>query len=515
MASKDVLKYSDQVASMNILGAILKQPALLENTTDYRISVDDFTSRLHKIIFSSVNNLFIRGLGKVEAIDIHNYLESSGVADHFVTFEKERGLEFIQKCIEISDVTKLPYYYEKVKKLTFLRKMAQIGFEVERIYDPNETNFEKREQKEKKFERMSIEELVTLVESEIESVVKDFELIGSEKSVDGGDNIFELLEELAVTPAIGFPTYDPALSSIMMGMRPGKYSLISANSGVGKTRQMAAMAVALTASHKYDLKTEEWVELPSKVPTLFIATEQDLSEIQTLWLANIAQVNEQHILEQYRMTPEERERVWKAAQIIKDSPFHLVEMPDFGVRDIEDAIREAIKEHDIKACFFDYINTSIKILSEITAGTGVSIREDQVLYLLSTRLKELAVSYGISMMSATQTNRSGHDSTEATSAMLKGSSAIIEKADFGAILMKPSEKDKESLPMLMSATGLSSGNEPNVILSIFKNRRGKHSSGKLWMKMDLGTCTFETKFYTDHDYNVIPIEAFNVKYTQG
>lgn len=507
--STNTMKYSDPLASMYILGALLKDPTILDDTVKYRISVDDFTSRLHKIIFSSINNLYINGLYTIGAADIHGYLEKSGVSDHFVSFNKENGLEFIQKCQEIADRDKLDYYYQRSKKLRFLREMGAIGFESERIYDPNEPNFEIREQREKKFQEMTILELSNTVQAELDRVTAGFELIGNEQSVSGGNGIFELLEELSETPALGYPTYDPMLSSIMMGMRLGKYSIMSANSGVGKTRQMAAMAAHLSAGQKYDLELGRWVDLPSKVPTLFIATEQDLSEIQTLWLSYIAQVDEEFILDQRKLSLEERDRVWKAAQILKDSPMELVEMPDFGIRDIEDAIRSAIKEHDVKVCFFDYINTSLKILQEISS-IGGNIREDQVLYLLSTKLKELATSYGVSIMTATQTNRSAHDSSEASSAMLKGSSAIIEKADFGAIMMKLTEKDKEMLQPLMAASGAMA--EPNMIISIFKNRRGKHSTGKLWVRAELGMCDFKGLFYTDHDYNIHQINAFDIEY---
>ena len=57
-----------------------------------------------------------------------------------------------------------------------------------------------------------------------------------------------------------------------------------------------------------------------------------------------------------------------------------------------------------KTCH-DYIHTSLKILEEITRRSGgVKLREDNILFMLSIRLKDLCNQYGIFIMSATQLN---------------------------------------------------------------------------------------------------------------
>lgn len=510
----DANLYNDNIANIHILGSIINDPMILEDTSTYKLSVNDFTSRLHKIIFSAVNNLFVKGMQEITALDIKNYLQSSGNAEHNVVFDREKGIEFIEESKRIASEGKLDYYYHKSKKLRFLRELAGIGYDVRRIYDPKNLNFEEKQQQEQWLEDASIEDLVERVTDDIDIIANEFALTGAEVSEQAGSGVFDLLAELDETPAIGYPTYDPLLTRVMQGMRLGKYSLMSAPSGVGKTRQMVAMFVAMGASHMYDQNTREWKPLPTRVPALFIATEQDLSEIQTLMLANIAKVNEEHILNPEMYLPGERERVMKAAEIIENSPLYVTLLPDFGISDIENAIKSAIKEHGIHAAFFDYINTSIKILSELSNQVSIKMREDQVLFLLSTRLKELAVKYGISIMSATQTNRASDGTSEASSAMLKGASAIVEKADFGAIMMRPTEKDKEMVKTLGAKAGVNPNKVPNMIFSIYKNRRSKFTNGKLWVYADLGTCTFESLFFTDHDYQLQELEAYEIVYEE-
>mgnify|MGYP006323366649 FL=1 len=77
-------------------------------------------------------------------------------------------------------------------------------------------------------------------------------------------------------------------------------------------------------------------------------------------------------------------------------------MPDFSLRDVENVIKKNIRDHGIKYVFHDYIHTSMKILEEISKRSGgVKLREDNILFMLSTRLKDICNQYGIFIMSAT------------------------------------------------------------------------------------------------------------------
>lgn len=54
---------------------------------------------------------------------------------------------------------------------------------------------------------------------------------------------------------------------------------------------------------------------------------------------------------------------------------------------------------------FDYIHSSMKILEEITRRSGgVKLREDNVLFILATKLKDLCNQYGVFILTGTQLN---------------------------------------------------------------------------------------------------------------
>lgn len=51
---------------------------------------------------------------------------------------------------------------------------------------------------------------------------------------------------------------------------------------------------------------------------------------------------------------------------------------------------------------------------------------------------------------------------------------------------------------------------PNMVHHIYKNRRGKFKSVKLWCSADLSTCRVKPLFLTDDNYNVIQIEDIEI-----
>ena len=90
----------------------------------------------------------------------------------------------------------------------------------------------------------------------------------------------------------------------------------------------------------------------------------------------------------------------------------------------------------------DYIHTSLKILEEITRRSGgIRLREDNVLFMLSTRLKDICNQYGIFIMSATQLNGDYKDAKVPDQNLLRGAKSIADKIDMGSILLGVTDED--------------------------------------------------------------------------
>lgn len=156
----------------------------------------------------------------------------------------------------------------------------------------------------------------------------------------------------------------------------------------------------------------------------------------------------------------------------------------------------------------DYIHSSIKILSEIGGKSSVKLREDNILFMLSTRLKDLCNKYGVFILSATQLSGDWMTSTEPNQNLLRGARSIADKIDAGMILLTVRDDDIKALEPILS-TGVF--DKPTLKISVYKNRRGRYKSIYLWCKADLGTCRITPMFATTWTYEIISIDDLKIE----
>lgn len=92
-----------------------------------------------------------------------------------------------------------------------------------------------------------------------------------------------------------------------------------------------------------------------------------------------------------------------------------------AVKDSQFSQKYEVKRHD-------YIHTSIKILEEISKKAGkITLREDNILFMLSTRLKDICVKYGVFIMSATQLSGNFADAETPDQNLLRGAKSIADE----------------------------------------------------------------------------------------
>ena len=147
-------------------------------------------------------------------------------------------------------------------------------------------------------------------------------------------------------------------------------------------------------------------------------------------------------------------------------------------------------------------------MEEITKRSGgVKLREDNILFMLSIRLKDLCNQYGIFIMSATQLNGDYQDAKTPDQNLLRGAKAIADKIDYGSILLGVKDEDIQALDSILS---LNTFDRPNIKMSIYKNRRGRYKGIILWCKADLGCCRVQPMFATTYDYEILSIEDIKI-----
>lgn len=499
-------KYVDTTSIMQVIGCIYNDPSLLELVDKYVITENDFVEQFHRIAFGSIYNLYKLGAQAITLETINDYLSNKPKSE--AIYQKNKGDEWILRVSESATPEAFDYYYSRLKKFSLLRAYDNIGVDVSDIYDiDNFLDSEKKQKQEDQLNYSSLEQIAEKVNSKIEAIRLEYveDVYGEAKQA--GTGISDLINKFKKNPEVGVPLYGPLVNTVTRGARLKKFYLRSAATGIGKTRSMIADACYIACKKMYD-ENFGWMNIGISEPVLFITTEQELEEIQTMMLAFLSNVNEEHILNGEYLEGEE-ERVIEAGKILGEAPLYIEELPDFSLQDVENTIKKNIRDYDVKYVFHDYIHTSLKILEEITRRSGgVKLREDNILFMLSTRLKDICNQYGVFIMSATQLNGDFQDAKTPDQNLLRGAKAIADKIDYGAILLAVKDEDLVSLEPILASNLFE---RPTIKMSIYKNRRGRYKGVYLWCKADLGTCRIKPMFCTGYDYEMISIDDIRIK----
>lgn len=498
-------KYVDVTAIMQVVGNVFRNPQILDFTDKYTITEDDFPDEFHRIAFGAIYKIHELGADRISLENIADFLSSRPKSA--ATFKQNKGEEWLLKVSETCLPEAFDYYYSRLKKFSLLRAYDNYGVDVSDIYDAdNILDTRKKQLQEDILDNSTLEQIADKVENKIEGIRLKYVDDAFGEAIQAGDDIEGLIDRLKEHPEVGTPLYGPLVNTVTRGARLKKFYLRSAATGVGKSRSMIADACYIACNKIYDERFG-WIHNGQSEPTLYIATEQEKEEIQTMMLAFLSEVNEEHILNgQY--VGDEEDRVREAARILKESPLYIEELPDFSLKDVEDKIKKNIRDHDVKYVFHDYIHTSLKILEEITRRSGgVKLREDNVLFMLSTRLKDICNQYGVFIMSATQLNGDYQTSETPDQNLLRGAKAIADKIDYGAILLNVKDEDLVKLDKILSTNVF---DRPSIKMSVYKNRRGRYKGIYLWCKADLGCCRIKPMFATTYDYEIIPIDDMKI-----
>ena len=499
-------KYAEIPNLVQVIGCIFKNPKLLERDDKYKFNEQDFYDEFHQLVFGCMYNLWQLGAKEITLTAIEDYLTQRPKA--LAIYKTNKGPEFILKAAEMANVNTFDYYYNRMKKMSLLRAYEEMGMDLTWLYNPDEVMDMKRKQAQEDWlDNATLADIYNKINDKIDSIKLQY----VENITDGGcqigEGIDELIDSFAETPAVGYPLYDIYTSTTARGARLGKFYLRSAATNVGKTRAMVGDTCFIGCSQMWSLKENKWVTTGACQSVLFIATEQTLDEIQISAVACISGVEEDHIVMHEYFTGE-WERIVKAKQLLKQSKIQFICMPDFSMDDVENMIKKHIRENQVEYIFFDYIHSSAKILTEIGGKSGVkNLREDNILFLLASKLKDIAVQYGVFILSSTQLNADYQTSETPDQNLLRGSKAIADRIDWGGIMLETTKEDREKVEAFCKKNSLPI---PNVKMSIYKNRANKWKGIYLWMSTQTGICRFETLFVTDWACNIIEMPLLKI-----
>lgn len=487
-----------------LLGCLIQEPTLIINA-EKTVTHEDFAFAGHKILFGVLQNLYMNGIVDININEIANYVDTQPstktMFDHF------KCMELYHNLPKNANIANYEYYFDITRKFTLLRELQKYNFDISHWYVPSQQllDFELRERKMKELENATIQDIIHSFSNDINFIESKFIDNKSLGFAALGGDLAELMAELEEAPAQGFKLQADMINTIVRGGRPSKVYLYSAPSSVGKSRYFLGQAAAMSMPLTYSWQKLCWEQTGGNHKVLFITTELERDELQTMLLAYVTNLNEDHILNGGQtLNAEQREVLKQGIQIINyfQDNLYMLYMPSPNNEQIDSAVRRLTMVHKFEAVIFDYIHVSGDLLKEF--GT-MRVREDTALLLMTTTLKNLANELKIFIYTGTQLNAASQQSTREDDAefgsesMIRGARAIADKVDIGMIARRTTDPLIQKVQQIIQAKGC---DPPNRYIDVYKNRRGKYTMLRIWQNADLGTMKFHDLFVTDA-YNTL------------
>lgn len=496
----------DNNASLYVLSSLMRDPLLIEDNR-YALIKTDFTNPLQQIVFYALFNMAKQGVSNISPQDVDFYLKQ--YPTQYSYYEQNKGYEYILNVYQLtenSDCKQFDFYYNRLKKFSMLRDLDALGYDVRDFYDTN-ADFLERDKQDEKLNNIKLVEIPNRIREKLVEVENRH--IGKDQgtSQEASVGLRELVEELKQSPEVGLPLDGDILNYATRGARGGKLYIYSAPSGVGKTRYMVGNACAISLPYLDEHKKVVVRDNLQKV--LFVATEMKADEIQTLILAYVSGVNEKNIL-LGNYTEDEWSRILMALDIIesyKDN-FIIESIPDPSMAMIKAKLAKYIVQDNVEYIYYDYIFSSPGLLSEFR---DIEVREDVALMMLSNTLKEVAMTYGVFIQSATQLNDnwSKQDTGLRDQNCIRGSKAIVDKVDIGMIAVRLVDKERKEVEEIIAKLKQTNSkkyiHDPNIVIDLYKNRRGEMAYVKIFRWFDHATCRTQDLFITDTSYKVMEV----------
>ena len=482
----------DRTTNIQIFGSLMKHPQYLSNVDKYKLSIDDFYYRFDKYVFAAIEDLYQGGANKIQPIDVENYLQTNGAAS--IIFKQNNGIEYLQDALYLSEEQNFEFYYKRLKKLNLLTELKDKGFSIDEFYIEDATN-PKASETNKKFEKLEVDDILNSLKQQVLTLENSFIQNEVTQTESAAFNIQDIIDNANSRVDIGVPVQGEILNEVISGARLGTLIIRSAASGTGKTRQAVGDACLIAYPFRYDSLKDQWIQLGSCRKVMFIATEQTIQKIQKMILAYLTGFNESKF--RYGNFTEKENRIIRQAVWVmeeyKDN-FFIVQMPSPRIDLVKSLVREQVILHNIEYVFFDYIFICPSLLGEFK---GAALRNDEVLLMFSTALKELAVELNICMFTSTQVNSSADSNVNIRNeSAIAGSRSIINKADIGMMCARPAKEEIDFFASMGETI-------PNLVTDIYKVRSGVWTQVRIWSLIDLGTLHKEDLYMTDSRLNFI------------
>ncbi|MCI5744802.1 MAG: replicative DNA helicase [Erysipelotrichaceae bacterium] len=431
------LPYNAEAEKQVLANMIFSSDLLIETLT--RLNENDFYVPQHKIIFSTLKNIYDKNKAKIEPYALIDALSIDG------NLEKVGDASYILELVDsYNDLANSKYYINSVEEKSILRSVILAANKIVTKWSEESSG--------------DISNYINKVEKEITDITKkrrveDFVSINDAFKIykekvslikSGQDNVNGLLT--------GYTSFD----KLTLGFKPGEINILAARPSVGKS------ALALNFLFRTAMKT--------KKPCAFFSLEMGIESITNRILSAKSGVPIRKI-QTASFDKEEEININKAMRDISECNLFIDETSAIKTVDIRAKLNKLQSRYgELGLIVIDYIGL---ITPDVKAKDSVRSLE---LGAISASLKAIARDFKCPLLVLSQLSRSidSRTSKEPQLSDLRESGSIEQDADVVMFIHRP-----DYGKMQEAANGENGSDDPNatsdspVSLIIAKNRNGR------------------------------------------
>ena len=379
------------------------------------VDADHFTDDMNQLLFHCVHKSVSEN-SKVELSSILSAANSLGVHE---SINNKQEISFIRSLFNF------PIHKENAKSHAIKIAKLKLARDLKKTLSACQKDLDATNGDE------DVMDLISKVEAPILDATADIYQSSNKKTEIIGEDIDDYIEFLSenvsdnVGIPTGFPRYDAAIGG---GLRRKCVDLVAARPKGGKS--MFGDAVAMNVSNL-------------GIPVLMLDTEMSKEDHLNRMLANLSGVDINKISTgKFTENPLEKEKVEKAADKLKEIPYHYISIAGQSFENILAIMRKWIYQHVgfdeagvTNDCLivYDYL----KLMG--SEGISSSMQEYQVLGFQITQLHNFMVKYDVPCLSFVQLNRDGI--TKESTDVVSGSDRLIWLCTSFSIFKMKSEEE--------------------------------------------------------------------------
>jgi replicative DNA helicase len=412
-------------AERGVLGAILLDNSVLHDVVSVLRKPDDFYRDAHQIVYRAICDMYNRGV-TVDAVTL---------ADELVRLGRYKQIGGDDMLAQIANsaphAANARYHADIVKQKAVTRKWIETSTEII---------------------RMGYSNLYTSKQIQ-EEAEKAIYAIADERSSNSSVGIADVMSEIMANidrakggEVKGISTGLNDLDRLVKGFMPEKMYILAARTGEGKT------ALALNFARHAGAGENKYC-------TLFVSLEMGREELGQRWIASLARVDSQRLIDNEQFSEKEHKEVAKAAVKMNKARIHVSDSPNQSLMDISACARRLKQRDNLELLVVDYLGLISETKSKSENRTEVVGRISRGLKLLARELK-------IPVIALHQLNReSVKEKREPKLHDLRESGSIEQDADVVILLnSEMEESDKEG----------------KVVAIVAKHRGGPRGRATLW-----------------------------------